>query len=71
MGIDPYDPTSTDANSFFRCIDREGYAVPLTGGISHQTIGGFLSTGTSGSSLRFCLTEFIDEIEFIDGNGEI
>lgn len=45
IDIDPHDPTSNKGNSLSEILQDAGYALPETGGITHQAIGGFLSTG--------------------------
>ncbi|HSZ87394.1 MAG TPA: D-arabinono-1,4-lactone oxidase [Puia sp.] len=69
LGYDPYDPTpestgvkSTDANSLFTQVFNHGWAIPEMGGIKHQTVGGFLSTGSSGGSLKYSFDEMIASI---------
>lgn len=69
LGIDPSDPDSNEHNSFTRTIQKAGYALPILGGMSHQTIGGFISTSSAGGSLKYCLHESLESIEWIDGNG--
>ncbi len=73
LGVDPSDPThtSTTANSLFHWMDQRGWAMPDTGGISHQTVGGFLSTGSSGSSLHHSFNRQLIGLRIIDGNGEV
>jgi hypothetical protein len=73
LGHDPADPTvtSTVENSLFYQLEREGWAFPDTGGIIHQTVGGFLSTGSSGSTLRHSVGEQITKFRIVDGSGEI
>ena len=69
LGFDPYDPTpastgvnSTDENSLFTQVFNHGWAIPEMGGIKHQTVGGFLSTGSSGGSLKYSFDEMIVSI---------
>jgi hypothetical protein len=69
LGYDPYDPTpeatgvkSTDANSLFTKVFQHGWSIPEMGGIKHQTVGGFLSTGSSGGSLKYSFDEMIESI---------
>ena len=71
LGIDAYDLMSTPENSLFRFIDALGYAFPMTGGISEQTVGGFLSTSTSGGTLSHTAADIIDKIQFMDGKGRL
>jgi FAD/FMN-containing dehydrogenase len=46
LDIDPEVADSTQANSLAFQLQTAGFALPETGGITHQTIGGFLATGT-------------------------
>jgi hypothetical protein len=69
LGLDPYDPTpestgvkSTDENSLFTQVFNHGWAIPEMGGIKHQTVGGFLSTGSSGGSLKYSFDEMLQSI---------
>jgi len=73
LGYDPYDPTQTSTyfNSLFFQMEEHGFAVPDMGGITHQTVGGFLSTGSSGGSTTYSLEPAIHAIRFIDGNGVV
>jgi hypothetical protein len=52
-------------------MERRGCALSDLGGITHQTVGGFLSTGSSGGSTRESPYDQIEAISFIDGNGEL
>ena len=47
----------------------EGYALPDLGGITHQSVGGFLSTGSAGGTTKFSLADHIVGLRIIDGNG--
>jgi len=72
LGRDPYDPSGTSnlINSLFYQLDAQNLAVPDMGGIIHQTIGGFISTGSAGGSVVHSFSNQIVEIILIDGNGE-
>ncbi len=70
LGIDPSDPNSNADNSFNRIVDKMGYALPILGGMSHQTIGGFMMTSTAGGSLSHGFADVVESIEFIDGTGQ-
>ncbi|CAG8697271.1 7136_t:CDS:1, partial [Scutellospora calospora] len=71
LGKDPSDRESTLENSFNYQVDKEGYALPILGGMSHQTIAGFLQTSTAGGSLKHTIADVLEEIEFINGKGEL
>jgi FAD/FMN-containing dehydrogenase len=73
LGYDPYDPTQTSTyfNSLFYQMEQRNLAVPDMGGITHQTVGGFLSTGSSGGSTTYSLETAIYAIRFIDGLGNV
>jgi hypothetical protein len=73
LGKNPYDPTGTSTweNSLNYQLQALGYALDDLGGISHQTISGFLATGSSGGSIQFSIDENITRLRFIDGTGQI
>lgn len=69
LGLDPSDNTSTLENSFNYQIDQKGFALPTLGGISHQTVAGFLSTSSSGGTAKHTIADAIEDIGFVDGTG--
>ena len=71
LGRDPNDPLSTLENSFLYQLHQHRLAVDDLGGISHQTVAGFLSTGSSGGSLTFSVHENVHALRFVDGKGTI
>jgi FAD/FMN-containing dehydrogenase len=73
LGQDPYDPTAKASYfvSLFYQMEQRGVAVPDMGGITHQTVGGFLATGSSGGTLTYSLEKAIVEFTFVDGHGRI
>ncbi len=72
MGLPRYkDPDYIPKESVCYQIDQKGWAFSNLGGVSHQTVGGFLSTGSEGGSLKFAFGKTILAIRFVDGNGMI
>ncbi|NIY13694.1 MAG: FAD-binding protein, partial [Nitrospinaceae bacterium] len=72
MGEDPEDPEAGQwQKSLFYQLDQHGWALPSTGGISHQTVGGFVSTGSAGGSIQFSVADQIAAIRLVNGRGEI
>ncbi|GLB42811.1 putative D-arabinono-1,4-lactone oxidase [Lyophyllum shimeji] len=71
LGQDPGDPDSTLDNSFAKIVDDLGWAIPETGGIIHQTVGGFLQTGSAGGSLVHGFHDAIVGFRLVTGTGEI
>jgi D-arabinono-1,4-lactone oxidase len=53
LDVDPEVSDSTQANSLAFQLENAGFAMPETGGITHQTIGGFLATGKYITHLSF------------------
>ncbi len=51
-------------------VNECGFAFPILGGISHQTVGGFMVTGSAGGSLKYGFGDVIEKITFVDGNGK-
>src|SRR6476620_3226648 len=52
LGVDPCDPMSSLQNSFNYQMDQRGFALSTLGGITHQTVAGFLSTSSSGGTAK-------------------
>lgn len=71
LGEDPSDRSSTLENSLLYQLDRQGYSLVDFGGITHQTVSGFLSTGSSGSTLHHSNYDQIEAIRIVDGNGNV
>jgi len=69
LGVNPLDPCQDPDASACHQVAETGYGFPELGGIIHQSIGGFISTGSAGGSLKHSFTDVIEEIEFVDGNG--
>jgi hypothetical protein len=71
LGWDPYDPTKTSTleNSLLYQAWQAGWTLRGLGGITHQTVSGFLSTGSSGGSLRYSIDENLLAFRLIDAQG--
>jgi hypothetical protein len=52
-------------------LQSRGLALPDLGGISHQTVSGFLSTGSAGGTVRYSIRDAIHSLRVIDGEGEV
>lgn len=71
LGKDPMDPNSNLKNSACYQVAVHGFGFPELGGIIQQSVGGFISTGSAGGSLKHSFCDVIREIEFVDGNGQL
>lgn len=73
LGKDPRDPTgaSTLENGLLYQAFKKGFGLNDLGGITHQTVSGFLMTGSAGGSLKYDLSENIIGFKIIDGMGNI
>jgi D-arabinono-1,4-lactone oxidase len=67
LGPDPWDPTGTSTleNSLLYQLDQKGLSIPDLGGITHQTVGGFLSTASSGGSTQFSFEDALVSIDIV------
>lgn len=68
LGVDPFEPVngaSTLQNSLLYQLDQQGMAVPDLGGITHQTVAGFLSTGSSGGSTQYAFEDALMSVDVI------
>lgn len=70
LGHDPNDPfnKSTLENSLLYQIYLKGWAINDLGGITHQTLSGFVGTGSAGGSLVYSLDNVIG-FRVVDGTG--
>jgi D-arabinono-1,4-lactone oxidase len=71
LGHDPLDPTSTWENSLNLQLQQRGWALPDLGGITHQTVGGFLSTGSAGGSLQHDIASAVIKLRIVAGDGKV
>jgi hypothetical protein len=72
LGIDPDDSsgTSTLENGLLYQAFKKGFGFNDLGGITHQTVSGFLMTGSAGGSLMYDLGENIIGFKIVDGTGD-
>lgn len=71
FGFDPGDLTgrSTEGSGLNPFLEARGLALAIVGGVSHQTVAGFLATGSDGGSLRHGFSEQVEALRIIDGRG--
>jgi len=55
--------------TLFRQLDARGWALPSTAGITHQTVSGFLATGSSGGSVLHSIGAQVVGLRLVDGRG--
>lgn len=75
LGVDPFDPSNTSQapgeKNLFAQLNDAGLAIPNVPGAIHQTIAGFISTGSSGGTMQHSFDEYILSIRLIDGTGKL
>lgn len=73
FAFDPFDPSGTSnvLNGLYRQIDQKGWALENIPDAAMQTVGGFISTGSSGPSLQHSFDDCICSISLVDGTGSI
>lgn len=73
LGFDPYDPSETskedDSNNFFHQLQQNGLAIANVPASLHQSVSGFMVTGSSGGTMQHSFEECILSIRLIDGTG--
>ena len=67
----PWHDGSWDSSLTAILHHRDRLALPDLGGISHQTVAGFLSTGSSGGTVKWSVHEAIAKMRVIDGAGRV
>lgn len=73
LGLDPHDPSGTSSwdNSLSVQLHRAGWALSALGGISHQTVSGFLMTGSAGGSTKHSFGNSVLRLQLVDSEGRI
>ncbi|HEX4108331.1 MAG TPA: FAD-binding protein [Solirubrobacteraceae bacterium] len=74
LGRDPSDPSGASTvqrSLLWQLWHERGWALSATGGITHQTVAGFLSTGSAGGSLQYAVSDDVWAVRLIDGRGEV
>jgi FAD/FMN-containing dehydrogenase len=73
LGRDPRDPTGTStwANALNTQLEGRGWALPDLGGVTHQTVSGFLMTGSCGGTVQHAFETCVLAFRLIDGTGEV
>ncbi len=73
LGQDPGDPKNPAAGSkgLLYKLDQAGLALNNVPDEIHQTVGGFISTGSSGGSMLHSFDECIVSIRLVDGTGKL
>jgi D-arabinono-1,4-lactone oxidase len=71
LGKNPADKSSTWANSLNAQLEALGVSLPILGGISHQSVAGFMQTSSSGGSTRYGFADAVAEIEIVDGSAHV
>lgn len=70
LGGDPRTGAKVESGLCWQ-LEQRGWALPVTAGITHQTVAGFLMTGSAGGSRRHALTEQLVGLRLVDGTGEL
>jgi FAD binding domain/D-arabinono-1,4-lactone oxidase len=70
LGKNPKDPASTWSNSLNAQLEALGVSLPILGGITHQSVSGFMQTCSSGGSLNYGFADAVVAIEWVDGTGQ-
>lgn len=72
LGADPDDPSGPSSleESLLYQTFQKGWGVNDLGGITHQTISGFVTSGSAGGSLTYDLDNII-AFRVIDGTGDV
>lgn len=73
LGEDPGDPqrVASGLKGLLYKLDQAGLALENVPDEIHQTVGGFISTGSSGGSMLHSFDECILSIRMVDGTGKL
>lgn len=71
LKVDPFDPTSIDGSGLYQQLTKKGWAIANVPDAAHQTVAGFMSTGSAGGSTMHSFDECLVSLTLIDGTGAI
>ncbi|MGV3527736.1 MAG: D-arabinono-1,4-lactone oxidase [Flavisolibacter sp.] len=79
LGFDPFEPVdegapndrSTETNGLFYLLQQNGLAIANVTDAIHQTVGGFLSTGSAAGSTMHSFYDAVLSIKLVDGTGAV
>ncbi len=74
LAEDPSDPTGTatlETSLLWQLWKVKGWTLSDLGGVTHQTVSGFTSTGSSGGSLQHSVNDNLWSFRVIDGKGDV
>ncbi len=74
LGRDPLaltDEGAAEVSLLHQLAHRYGWTLCSTGGITHQSLGGFLATTSAGGSLQHSVLDHVVAIRLIDGQGDV
>lgn len=73
LAWDPFDPSGTsktdNTNNLYFQLNQKGWSLQNVPDAAHQTIAGFISTGSQGGSMTHSFDDCIVAIRLIDGTG--
>lgn len=71
IGQDPLNPRGGHSPVLLDCLRQHGRALPNIGGVTHQTVAGFLATGSAGGSARHDAASAVAALRLVDGTGQV
>lgn len=74
LGANPTDPTGGGADEdglLYQLFHRHGLTLENLGGTTHQTISGFLATGSAGASTRCAFERSVEGVRIVDGEAKV
>ena len=76
LGFNPFDPAGVssedDSNNLLRVLDKKwSLSIQNVPDAIHQTVGGFISTGSSAGTMQHSFDECILSVTIIDGTGAL
>jgi hypothetical protein len=75
LGWDPFDPSQTskqdNTNNLLYQLNQKGWALQNIPDAVHQTVAGFISTGSQGGSMMHSFDDCVVAIRLVDGTGTV
>ena len=77
LGVDPFDTSGASFsnngtnNLLYQLNQAKGWALQNIPDVIHQTVGGYISTGSSGGTMQHSFDECIVSVTIVDGTGKV
>jgi hypothetical protein len=71
VGGESESESESERPNLIRELRGNGMALDVVGGITHQSVGGFMNTGSAGASVKYSYGDAVMAFKIVDGTGRV